>query len=156
MKTTEWSSKGRTDTWTAVHVLQAWTRQDYGMGGGLLQTNGDQKKSQKGQFLFTRLSWIKIYIRVKITFKMQALRCCFFLLLQPQCLKKNCWGRTSQKPQTAGAATNAAKAEHKATRFWQDFLILVLLSSLLWISFPLLLPQSHSARAPLHGFPQST
>lgn len=123
------------------------------------QTNGDQenqKKSQKGQFLFTGLSWIKIYIREKIIFKMQALRCCFFLLPQPQCLKKNCWERTSQKPQTAGAATKAAKAEHNATRFWQDFLTLVLLSCLLWISFPLLLPQPHSATAPLHGFPHST
>lgn len=69
------------------------------------------KRSQKGQCLFTGLSWIKTYIRKDITFKVQELRCCFFLLPQPYCLKKNCWGRTSQKPQTAGVATEAAKAD---------------------------------------------
>lgn len=49
---------------------------------------------------------------------MQELWCSFFLhtVFQPYCWKKTSWGRINQNLQTAGEATEPAKAEHRAAR----------------------------------------
>lgn len=129
-------------------------------GSGRVANKGrpkNPKRSQKGQFLFTGLSWIKTYVRENVIFKVQELRCCFFLLPHPYSLKKKLLGKNKpETPDSRSSYTSCQSRKHRATRFWQDFLDPVLLNCLLWISFPLFLPQSYSATAPLHGFLPST
>lgn len=78
-------------------VLQARVRQDYNKVQGLSQIKRDQNP------------WKGLNKDLNI-FKVQELRCSFFLPPQPYCLKKTSWGRINKYPQTAGEATEPAKA----------------------------------------------
>lgn len=69
------------------------------------------KSSQEGHSSFSELSCITTYWRENIIFKVQEITRSFFLPPQPYCLKKTSWGRINQNPQTAGEATEPAKAE---------------------------------------------